>query len=135
MVVAAIHTAIQFIMCTASNVNALINIIKTAVLVALWNIQTSQPNRSTHTNRLYAVWLPVVCMVPVLMHRIHNTRHAQHIQQHRVVCEIMITCWLLILLCQLLLRSRKAKHGCLSKGTNCSECDLGVDQNKDGATQ
>ena len=40
----------------------------TAVRVALCNIQTSQPNRLTHTNQLYVVWLPIVCMVPVLMH-------------------------------------------------------------------
>ena len=68
----------------------------TAVCVALCNIQTSQPNRLTHTNQLYVVWLPIVCMVPVLMHWIQNTRHAQHIQQRRVICEIMITWWLVI---------------------------------------
>ena len=36
-------------------------------------------------------------MVPVLMYYLHNTRHAQHIQQHSVICDVMITCWLIIL--------------------------------------
>ena len=40
--------------------------------------------------------MPMVCMVPVLMHWLHNTRHTQHIQQHRLFCEVMITCWLVI---------------------------------------
>ena len=44
----------------------------TAVHAALLNIQTSQPNRLTHTNDLYFVCLPIVCMVPVLMYRLHR---------------------------------------------------------------
>ena len=84
--------AVQWYMCIASNVN--LNLSITAVHVALCNIQTSQPNRLTHTNQLYVVWLPIVCMVPVLMHWIYNTRHAQHVQQRMVICEIMITWWL-----------------------------------------
>ena len=65
--------------------------------------------------------LPISCMVPELMHWLHNTRHAQQIQQHRLLCEV--TCWLLAV-CLLLLCSGKAKHAGLSKGTNCSDCRL-----------
>ena len=61
----------------------------TAAHVALVKFKTIQPNRLTDTDKLnmyaclsYAWYL--------------YTRHAQHIPQHRVICEIMTTCWLII---------------------------------------
>ena len=89
----------------------------TTVQVALRNIISSQPNRLIYTNHIYFVCLPIVCMVPVLMHWLRITRHARHIQQHR-------TCRLIIFVSQLLAHSGKANYAGLSKGTNCGAAFL-----------